>query len=69
MQPEIEACKTVEEVEATGCNQCSSNGHWGWCDAFWITCERKDRIKQLLGDTSTGCSSFEEHLNSLGINI
>ena len=32
-ESELEACKTVEDVEALQCTKCARNHHWGWCDA------------------------------------
>ena len=46
----LKDCKTVEDVEALRCNECSNNGHWGWCDAPWIDCEYKTKIKEIIGE-------------------
>ena len=50
-ESELEACKTVEDVEALRCNECARNHHWGWCDAPNIKCAYKDRIRKILGKT------------------
>ena len=46
----LQNCKTVEEVEQIRCHSCANNGHWGWCDARFIKCAYKDRIKEILGE-------------------
>lgn len=56
------ACTTVEEVEALQCHKCSTRtGHWGWCDAPFIQCKFKDKIKQILGRTESTVT-LEDHI-------
>ena len=58
----LEECKTVEEVEALHCKDCSDDGHWGWCDAPWITCEYKKKIKEILGETECRYTSIVDQM-------
>lgn len=64
----IEECKTVEEVEALRCHECSSTHHWGWCDAPWIKCGYKSRIKEILGQSDCKYNSLDSQLLDLGID-
>lgn len=50
LEKELQNCNTVEEVERLRCYDCAKNGHWGWCDATFIKCAYKDRIKEILGE-------------------
>ena len=59
----LQDCKTVEEVEALGCNKCARNGHWGWCDAPWIECSRKNKIKEILGNKESRFKTIEEQMS------
>ena len=59
---DLDSAKTVEEVEALRCYDCARNGHWGWCDAPWIKCLFKDRIKEILGESESRFASLEEQL-------
>ena len=62
---EIKNCKTVEEVEALRCFNCSNDGHWGWCDSPWIKCEYRDRIKEILGKEDYKYSSLKEQMQEV----
>ena len=58
----INQCKTVEEIESLRCNECSKNGHWGWCDGDWIRCPWKERIKEILGRKESRFNSITEQM-------
>ena len=57
---DLKDCKTVEEVEQLRCKDCAATGHWGWCDAPWIMCEYRDKIKEILGKQSYRYMSLKE---------
>ena len=62
----LEECTTVEEVESFHCKECSTRtGHWGWCDAPWIHCKFKDKIKKILGQTESSIIDPEQHINDI----
>lgn len=65
MGTDIKSCTTVEEVEALRCDTCSRTGHWGWCDAPWIKCEYKDRIKEILGLKDSKIKDPHKHIDSI----
>lgn len=65
MDKMIAECKTVEEVEKLRCFECANNRHWGWCDAPWIICDYKDKIKEILGVSEDRYSSLEEQMHGL----
>ena len=54
----LPSCTTVEEVEALRCNECANDHHYGWCDAPWIECDFKDKIKSILRETEDEHNSF-----------
>ena len=58
----LQDCKTVEEVEKLSCNECSNNGHWGWCDAPWIDCSCKTKIKEILGEKKSRFMTLTEQM-------
>ena len=58
-------CKTVEEVEALRCCECSKDGHFGWCDAPWIQCDFKDKIKELKGEKGHRFNNLVEQFPQL----
>lgn len=62
---ELNQCKTVEEIEALRCNECSDNGHWGWCDGNWIRCPYKARIKEILGINGSRFNSIAEQIQEI----
>lgn len=59
---DLSTLNTVEEVESLRCFECARDGHWGWCDAPWIKCEYKDRIKEILGLSESRFSSLKEQM-------
>jgi len=61
----LRTLNTVEEVEKVHCVKCADNGHWGWCDAPWITCPLKWRIKEILGVTENRYNTIREQLPEL----
>ena len=61
----LEECKTVEEVEELACKNCARTGHWGWCDAPWIKCSYRDKIKQILGKTEYNITNISDHLDNI----
>jgi len=61
----INNCNTVEEVERLRCYECSDSGHWGWCDASYIKCDYKNRIKEILGETKPRYTAKEAILMAL----
>lgn len=62
-------CMTVEEVEKHFCSKCADDGHWGWCDAPWIKCTHKSRIKEILGVKDNRYSSIRTQMKDMGIDI
>ena len=65
----LRTLNTVEEVEKIHCNECSKNGHWGWCDGNWIICPYKWRIKEILGETAPRFTSLIEQMKTIGAPI
>lgn len=62
---ELSECTTVQEVEALRCTECSNSGHWGWCDAPWIKCTYRDKIKEILGNTDYAITDIRAHVDDI----
>ena len=61
----INNCKTVAEVETLCCYDCSNDHHFGWCDAPWIMCKAKDRIKEITGEQGYTITNLEKHIDGI----
>lgn len=61
----LRTINTINEVEKLRCITCSNNGHWGWCDAPFISCPYKWRIKEILGKTESRYNSIKEQMPQL----